>query len=73
MRKKHGWVIEMKKNSSDYPGFYQIYVALYSGPLRTAFVCRSRQFARRIAAKDETARKVEFYKNGKPKKVVGRG
>jgi len=74
MKKKHGWVIQMKKNSKDYPGFYIEYELYpYSGPLRTAFVCENRRFARQLTRKDEIVRKVELFKNGKAKKIIGKG
>ena len=72
-KKMYGWVIEMKKGNTDYPGFYQDYGHPYSGPLCTAWVYRSRQTARWMVDPDEVVRKVSLYKNGKPKKIIGRG
>jgi hypothetical protein len=72
--KKHGWVIEMKKDSTDYPGFYQndgfLEVLSYSGPLQTSLVCERRSYARRLKRGDEVIRKVELGKNGEAKRII---
>lgn len=65
--KKYGYVIEMKKSSPHYPGYYK--GANYAGPLWAATVF-NRDTARELRFRDETVRKVELFKNGKPKKVV---
>lgn len=70
--KKYGYVVEMRKQSAHYPGFYQNFYQNkvgYAGPLRTAKVV-SRNIAYAIRWDDEVVRKVELFKNGKPKRVV---
>ena len=66
--KKYGYVIEMKKTSSNYPGFYDAGFH-YAGPLRDAAVY-TRSWARGLCWGDETVHKVELFKNGKPKKII---
>lgn len=66
--KKYGYVIEMRKTSSHHPGFFG-FNGNYAGPLRSASVFNRRK-AYYLRATDETVRKVELFKNGKPKKIV---
>ena len=68
--KKYGYVLEMRKTSHHYPGYYQGRLGHnFSGALRTAKVY-SRDVARYLRNSYETVRKVELFKNGKPKKIV---
>lgn len=68
--KKYGYVIEMKRTSSDYPGFYSGGLP-YARPLQFAIVY-NREAAREVRFRDETVRKVELSTDGKPKRVVTR-
>lgn len=65
--RKYGYVIEMRKTSDSYPGFYS--TSHYAGPLRSAEVFR-KQLAYALRYEDETVRRVELFKNGNPKRVV---
>lgn len=66
--KQYGYVIEMKKTSSSYPGFYSVGTP-YARSLQHAFVS-DRAEARVNCFTDETVRKVGLFKNGRPKRVV---
>ena len=68
--KTYGYVIEMRKTSPFYPGFYQGNV-LYAGPLRSAEVY-SQYIAYTLRWDDEMVRRVELFKNGKPKRIIPR-
>ena len=66
---KYGYVLEMHKGCRNYPGFYQKEMGRYVGPLRTANVL-GRNMAYALRYDNETVRKVELFKNGKPKRLV---
>lgn len=68
--KKYGYVIEMRKNSTSYPGYYTG-GPRYSRPLKFAAVY-SRAEAYSLRYEEETVRKVELFKNGSPKKIIRR-
>jgi len=71
--KKYGYVIEMRKTSEYYPGFYQDGGKRgYAGPLRTAFVDTRRVAFMLRDVGVETVRKVELFKNGNPKRIISR-
>ena len=67
--KKYGYVLEMRKGTRNYPGFYQKEMNRYVGPLRSAKVL-SRNMAYVLRYGNEIVRKVELFKNGKPKRIV---
>lgn len=73
--KSHGWVIEMKKSSNYYPGYWKMRgIAAYSvSRLRDARVFVDRITARYMANDMEVVRMVSLFKNGNAKKIIGRG
>lgn len=76
MKKKHGWVFEIKGK----PGIFSIGYGIRftdgietiptSKRLKRAIVVRSRKLARSVKDEGEVLRKVELYSNGKAKKIV---
>jgi hypothetical protein len=73
MSKKHGWVLEMKKNHPEgWVGFYSdVRDVSYAGPLKLAFVCSTRKKIRAMANTDrEIVRKVKVTKSGKAVKII---
>ena len=72
-KKKHGWVIEMKKgNEYGWIGYYNSepgknYITTRLG---SAFVTDSRGYARERKEENEVVRKVEVDDNGRPVKIV---
>jgi len=76
--KKHGWVIQMKKDWTCGPVLFRLYCGLRyprsgSGQLKEAKVYKNRSVARIRAKYFERVCKVSLYKNGKAKKIIGRG
>ena len=65
--RKYGYVIELSENQP--PKFYQKKAGVYSGTLRTAVVV-GRNMAYTLRYDNETVRKVELFKNGKPKRII---
>ena len=75
--KKHGWVIQMKKDCTCGKE-NQFYVGIKapeysSAQIKKAGVYENRWLARMCANQEERVCKVSLYKNGKAKKIIGRG
>ena len=69
--KKYGYVIETRETSPHYPGFYSTSLTRYAGPLRSAAV-NTRSMAYVLRDTCEIVRRVELFKNGKPKRIISR-
>ena len=68
--KNHGWVIK-KIETGKYYGPDDGYTPSHSLGAAEKFATRSK--ARWVADPGEVVRKVSLTKNGKPKKIIGRG
>ena len=72
--KKYGYVIEMRKTSFHYPGYYCNFQSSGSCEYACCWLRNAAVFKRGEAYSlrydNETVRKVELFKSGKPKRVV---